>query len=137
MVSDLVSDMLTRIRNSYLAKHRYTPVLYSKLNWNIARILKQEGIIKDFELAKNKQGYNCINIYLRYKYVGIGEKPQPILTGIKRISKPGLRVYSKYRNMPTVLGNLGIAIISTSEGLMTNFEAKINRKGGEIICFVW
>jgi len=137
MVADLVSDMLTRIRNAYLAKHRYTLVIFNKLNLNIANILKKEGFINDFEIGKNKRGYPCIYIYLKYKYVGIGEKPQPILTGIKRISKPGLRVYSGYKNLPTVLGNLGIAIISTSEGLMTNFEAKMQKKGGEIICFVW
>lgn len=134
---DLVANMLTRIRNSYMAKHRYTPVMYTKLNWNIAAILKKEGFIKDFELAKDKKGHSCINIYLKYKYLGIGQKPKPILTGIKRISKPGSRVYSNYKNLPSVLGNLGIAIISTSEGLMTNFEARIHRKGGEIICYVW
>jgi len=137
MVTDVVGDMLTRIRNSYMAKHRYTLVIFNKLNLNIASILKNEGFIKDFELGVNQHGYKCIIIYLKYKYTGIGRKPEPILNGIKRISKPGRRIYTNYKKIPIVLGNLGIAIISTSEGLMSNFEAKRAKKGGEIICFVW
>lgn len=137
MVSDLVSDMLTRIRNSYMVKHRYTTVIYSKLNEKIAQILKREGFIKDYNINQHKKKYPIINIYLKYKCTGYGEKPKPILKGIKRISKPGLRVYSGYKKLPQILENLGIAIISTSEGLMTNYEARHLQKGGEIICFVW
>jgi small subunit ribosomal protein S8 len=140
MVTDLVADMLTRIRNSYSAKHRYTVIAFSKLNWNIARILKQEGFIKDFEVRKNILDHLYIYIDLKYKYIGKGNKPKPILTGIKRISRPGLRVYSSYKNFSNILGNLGnlgIAIISTSEGVMTNFQASKLKKGGEILCFVW
>lgn len=137
MVTDLVADMLTRIRNSYLAKQRYSIVYFSNLNFNIAYILKQQGYIKNFEIRKNFRNKNFIYIDLKYKYVGKGNKPKPVLTGIKRISRPGLRVYSSYKNFPNVLDNIGIAIVSTSEGVMTSFEASKRKKGGEILCFVW
>jgi len=137
MVTDLVADMLTRIRNSYSAKHRYSLISFSNLNLNIARILKQEGYIKDFEIRQDLENKKSIYIDLKYKYVGKGNKPQPILTGIRRVSRPGLRVYSSYKNFPNVLDNIGIAIVSTSEGVMTSFEASKRKKGGEILCFVW
>lgn len=137
MITDLVADMLTRIRNSYSAKHRYSIICFSNLNLNIARILKQEGYIKNFEIRQNLLDQKYIYIDLKYKYVGKGNKPEPILNGIKRVSRPGLRIYSGYKSFPNVLGNIGIAIVSTSEGVMTSFEAAKRKKGGEILCFVW
>jgi small subunit ribosomal protein S8 len=137
MVIDLVSDMLTRIRNSYAAKHRYTVVAFTNLNWNISKILKQEGFIKNFELRKNFADQSYIYIDLKYKFIGKGQKPKAILNGIKRVSRPGGRVYAGYKNLPKVLGNIGIAIVSTSEGVMTNYQAFKLKKGGEVLCLVW
>jgi small subunit ribosomal protein S8 len=137
MVTDRVADMLTRIRNSYSAKHRYSLISFSYLNLNIARILKKEGYINDIKLCLDHLDRKSIYLSLKYNFVGKGKKLKAILTGIKRISRPGRRFYSSYKNFPNVLGNVGIAIISTSAGLMTHFDALKRKKGGEVLCFVW
>ncbi len=131
MMTDPIADMLTRVRNANLAGHQKVEVPSSRMKDAIAEILKAEGYIKDFErISNNKQG--MLKLYLKY-----GRDSQRAITGIKRISKPGLRVYAKKDELPRVLGGLGIAIISTSQGLMTDKEAGKAGLGGEVICYVW
>lgn len=128
MMTDPIADFLTRIRNVALAGHSYVEVPSSKMKKAIAAILKREGYIRDFEYIKDgKQG--ILKIYLKQN--------KGALTGLKRISKPGLRVYVGKDELPRVLGGLGIAIISTSQGLMTDHEARKAGLGGEVICYVW
>ena len=132
MTSDPIADMLTRIRNANTAKHDTVDVPGSKMKVSIAEILKKEGYIKDFEMI-DVDGIKMIHITLKYG----ANKNEKIITGIKRISKPGLRVYAKVENLPSVLNGLGIAIISTSNGMMTDKEARKNHLGGEVIAYVW
>lgn len=130
VVNDPIADMLTRIRNASQMKHSKVTVPASNLKMEVLRVLKEEGYISDYEKVEDgKQG--LINITLRYV-----DKMRAI-TGIKRISKPGLRVYAKSDELPKVLNGLGIAIVSTSSGLMTDKEARQKKLGGEIIAFVW
>ncbi|MBI4317124.1 MAG: 30S ribosomal protein S8 [Chloroflexi bacterium] len=129
-VTDPIADMLTRIRNALLARHEYVLVPASKIKISIARILKEEGFIRDFELLKDKQ--RTLKLWLSYS-----GKKEPVLTGLRRISKPGLRVYSKSSEMPRVLGGLGVAIVSTPRGLMTAHQARRLKVGGEVICYIW
>ena len=130
--NDTIADMLTRIRNSCLAQHQSTKIPATKMTRNIARVLKQEGFIADFELTGEgiKQ---YLLVYLKYK----GKNRQPIIRHIQRISKPGLRVYKNRKELPKVLGGIGIAIISTSSGIMTDREARSRGIGGEVLCYVW
>ncbi len=131
MMTDPIADMLTRVRNANLAGHQKVEVPSSRMKDAIAEILKAEGYIKNFErISNNEQG--MLKLYLKY-----GRDSQRAITGIKRISKPGLRVYAKKDELPRVLGGLGIAIISTSQGLMTDKEAGKAGLGGEVICYVW
>ena len=130
-MTDPVADFLTRIRNGNMVMHETVEVPSSKMKMAIAGIMKEEGYIKDFEYIEDgKQG--IIRIYLKY-----GQNREKIITGIKRISKPGLRVYVKKDQIPRVLGGLGTAIISTSKGLMTDKNARKNGFGGEVICYIW
>ena len=132
MVTDTISDMLTRIRNATMVKHQIVQITATKMSLAIASILKEEGFIEDFEIyTENK--FNYLLISLKY----IGKSRQPVISRIKRVSKPGLRVYSKSKELPKVLDNLGIAIISTSKGLMTNLKAKEFGIGGEVLCYIW
>ncbi|HEY9844685.1 MAG TPA: 30S ribosomal protein S8 [Candidatus Caenarcaniphilales bacterium] len=130
--NDTIADMLTRIRNSNLARHQTTEVPATKITRNIARVLKDEGFITDFaeegEAAKRK-----LVIALKYK----GKQRQPIITTLKRVSRPGLRVYSNRKELPRVLGGIGVAIISTSSGIMTDRDARRSGVGGEVLCYVW
>ena len=132
MVTDTISDMLTRIRNAIQVKHQIVQIPASKMSIAIASILKEEGFIEDFEIYSEGLFKNIL-ISLKYK----GKKQQPVISKIDRISKPGLRVYSDSKNLPKVLGNLGIAIISTSQGIMTNIKAKQLGIGGEVLCYIW
>ena len=132
MVTDTIADMLTRIRNANLVKHQIVQIPVTKMSIAIALILKEEGFIKDFN---NYQEDNKQYLLLSLKY--IGKSRQPVISKIKRISKPGLRVYSKSNNLPKVLDNLGIAIMSTSQGVMTNLKAKELGIGGEVLCYIW
>ena len=132
MTSDPIADMLTRIRNSNTAKHDTVDVPGSKMKVSIAEILKKEGYIKDFEMI-DVDGIKMIHITLKYG----ANKNEKIITGIKRISKPGLRVYAGKDELPKVLGGLGIAIISTNKGVMTDKEARKENVGGEVLAFVW
>lgn len=132
MIRDAISDMLTRIRNANMVRHQIVQIPNTKMTFAIALILKEEGYILYFEeFEENNQKF--LLLCLKYQ----GQKRQPIITSIKRISKPGLRIYVSSKNLPKVLGNLGIAILSTSKGVMTNHRAKTLGIGGEVICYIW
>ena len=132
MVTDTISDMLTRIRNATMVKHQIVQIPATKMSLAIAEILKSEGFIEDFEsYTENDKKYLLISL----KYTGKSRKP--VICKIERISKPGLRVYSNSKELPKVLDNLGIAIISTSKGVMTNLKAKELGIGGEVLCYIW
>ncbi len=131
MMTDPIADMLTRIRNGSNAKHESVDVPASNIKKEIAQILLDEGFIKGFDVIEDgKQG--IIRIELKY-----GKHGEKVISGIKRISKPGLRVYVKSDEIPRVLGGLGIAILSTSKGVMTDKRARKERVGGEVLCYVW
>ncbi|MBP1153569.1 MULTISPECIES: 30S ribosomal protein S8 [unclassified Paenibacillus] len=131
VMSDPIADMLTRIRNANVVRHETVEIPASKVKREIAEILKKEGFIRDAEyIEDSKQG--IIRVFLKY-----GANNERVITGLKRISKPGLRVYAKSQEVPRVLGGLGIAILSTSKGVMTDKEARQSKAGGEVICYVW
>jgi len=129
-MTDPISDMLTRVRNANTALHSSVEMPASRLKIAIAELLKSEGYIQDFEVVKdNKQG--ILRVKLRY------DNKRRVITGIKRISKPGLRVYARKDEIPRVLGGLGVAIISTSQGVMVDRQARTAGLGGEVLCYVW
>src|SRR5262245_8972610 len=131
MMTDPVADMLTRLRNAAMAKHVSTLVPASRLKRNIAQILKDEGYIKDFEVVSDAtQG--SLKIYLKYD-----DSRAPAISGLQRVSRPGLRVYKPKAEIPRVLGGLGIVIMSTPKGLMTGRDAWHQNVGGEVIAYVW
>ena len=131
VVTDTIADMLTRIRNANAMRYTEVKVPASNLKLELARILKEEGFITDYKvLDENTQGM----ILLTLKY---GPKKERVITGLKRISKPGLRVYAKKDEVPKVLNGLGIAIISTSKGIMTDKEARKQSLGGEVLAYIW
>ena len=132
MTSDPIADMLTRIRNANTAKHDTVDVPSSKMKISIAEILLKEGYIKKFDMI-DVDGISMIHITLKYG----ADKNEKIITGLKRISKPGLRVYASKEELPRVLGGLGIAIVSTNKGVMTDKEARKENVGGEVLAFVW
>ncbi|MCL6476847.1 MAG: 30S ribosomal protein S8 [Peptococcaceae bacterium] len=130
-MTDPIADFLTRIRNANTVYHEKVEAPASKMKKAIADILKEEGFIKDCEyIADGKQG--VVRVYMKY-----GSNKQRVITGLKRISKPGRRVYARKDSVPRVLGGLGIAIISTSQGIMTDKKARKLGLGGEVICYVW
>ena len=131
MVSDIISDMLTRIRNASAMKYKTVDVLSSKMTREIAKILESEGYIIGFE-EKTEGASKMLTLNLKY-----GEKKERVITGLKRISKPGLRVYVKADEVPRVLNGLGIAIVSTSKGIMTDKEARKQNLGGEVLAYIW
>ena len=131
-MTDPIADMLTRIRNANTAKHDTVDVPASKIKTEIARILLDEGYIKAYEIVEDGV-VKTIKITLKYG----ADKNQKVISGLKRISKPGLRVYAGVENMPKVLGGLGIAIISTNKGIVTDKEPRAMNVGGEVLAFVW
>jgi small subunit ribosomal protein S8 len=131
MMTDPIADMLTRIRNAVMAGHETTLVPASRIKQNIAKLLKQEGFISGFELTGDKP-QQSIKVYLRYD-----EKGVPMVNGLERISKPGLRVYVQSGEVPRVYGGLGVAVLSTSRGLMTGYQAWRQGVGGELLLKVW
>jgi small subunit ribosomal protein S8 len=132
VVNDTISDMLTRIRNANMVKHQIVQIPSTRMSIAIAKILKEEGFIEDFEsYSENNKKYLLIS--LKYS----GKSRQSVISTIKRVSKPGLRVYKNSKQLPRVLDNLGIAIISTSKGVMTNLKAKELGIGGEVLCYIW
>ena len=131
VVTDAIADFLTRIRNANMVMHETVEAPSSKIKLAIADILKNEGYIRNYEFIEDgKQG--VIRIYLKY-----GDKKTKVINGIRRISKPGLRVYVKKDEVPKVLGGLGTAIVSTSEGVMSDQKARQAKLGGELICYIW
>ena len=131
VVTDTIADMLTRIRNANQMRYQEVSVPASNLKVSLAKILKDEGFIEDYKVNDdNVQG--TIDITLKY-----GKNKERVITGLKRISKPGLRVYAKSTEIPKVLNGLGIAVISTSHGVMTDKEARKQQLGGEVLCYIW
>lgn len=131
VMTDPIADFLTRVRNANLARHESLEVPASNVKKEIANILKREGFVKNVEVVEDdKQG--VIRVFLKY-----GQDNERVITGLKRISKPGLRVYAKAGDVPKVLNGLGIAIVSTSEGVVTDKEARAKNIGGEILAYVW
>jgi small subunit ribosomal protein S8 len=131
-VNDTIGDMLTRIRNANMARHQTTNVPATRMTRSIATVLKAEGFITDFAEAGEGVKKDLV-ITMKYR----GRNRQPIINTLQRISKPGLRVYSNRQELPRVLGGIGIAIISTSSGIMTDREARRTGVGGEVLCYVW
>lgn len=130
-LTDPVADLLTRIRNATMARHDYVLAPGSQLKVAMAKILKEEGFVKDYELQK--EGLRrMLKIWLSYT-----GKKDPVLSGLKRVSKPGLRVYAKSKQMPRVVGGMGVAIVSTPRGVMTAEQARRQNVGGEVLCYIW
>lgn len=132
MVNDTISDMLTRLRNANLAKHQIVEVPSTKMTRNIAGILLEEGFIQSFEEVGENFNTQLL-LSLKYK----GKNRQPVITALRRVSKPGLRVYANRKELPRVLGGLGIAVMSTSQGVMTDSKARHQGLGGEVLCYIW
>ena len=130
-VSDPIADMLTRIRNAVMVRHDSVLVPASRMKLSIAKVLKGEGFISNYEVLRGKP-HRTIKIYLKYS-----DKNQPVLSGLERVSKPGLRVYAGRNEIPRVSGGLGIAIVSTSKGVTTGQQAWRQGLGGELLCYVW
>jgi len=131
MMTDPIADLLTRLRNALMAKHKTTTAPASKLKTRIAQILKDEGYIEDFRVDQDG-GRATLHITLKYD-----DRSQPVIEGLTRVSKPGLRQYSSADALPTVRGGIGMAIVSTSRGVMTDTQARKDRVGGEVLCTVW
>jgi small subunit ribosomal protein S8 len=131
-VNDTIGDMLTRIRNANLARHQQVKVPSTKMTRSIAVVLKDEGFISEYE-DTGEGVQRTLVLTLKYR----GKNRQPIINTLKRVSRPGLRVYANRRELPKVLGGIGIAIISTSSGIMTDREARRTGVGGEVLCYVW
>jgi len=130
--NDTIADMLTRIRNASLARHEVVPVPATRMTRSIARVLQQEGFIG--EIKEEGEGIKAVlALELKYK----GKRRQPLISGLQRVSRPGLRVYKNQRELPRVLGGIGIAIISTSSGIMTDRDARKQKVGGEVLCYVY
>ncbi len=130
-MTDPIADLLTRIRNATKEKHEKLEVPASRLKANLVRVLKEEGYIKNFRLMRD-EGLPMIKVYLKYT-----EKGDSVIQGLRRVSRPGLRRYVGYEKMPRPLGGAGIAIVSTSKGIITGHKAKLQKTGGEILCEVW
>jgi small subunit ribosomal protein S8 len=132
VVIDTISDMLTRIRNANMVGHQIVQIPATKMSLAIASILKEEGFVEDFQYYdENQRKYLLVSL----KY--LGKLRQPVIAKLQRVSKPGLRVYANSKALPVVLNNLGIAILSTSKGIMTNVRAKELGIGGEVLCYIW
>ena len=130
-MSDPLADMLTRIRNANIAKHSKVDIPASKMKVSLAKILKSEGYIRNYKLLK-EQGHGILRIYVKYAEANDG-----VITGLHRISRPGRRVYVKKRDIPFVLNGMGIAVLSTSKGILTDREARRENVGGELLCSIW
>jgi small subunit ribosomal protein S8 len=131
MVTDPIADMLTRIRNSSLAEHEKVDIPASKLKVRLAEILKEEGFIKNFRVIEDKR-QGQLRVYLKY-----GPNQERVISGLRRVSKPGRRLYVGADGVPSVLGGMGVAILSTPRGLLTDRESRQAKVGGEVLCYVW
>jgi small subunit ribosomal protein S8 len=130
-MTDPIADMLTRIRNASMARHQSVMIPSSGIKMEIARILKDEGFVRDFDVPPDMGG-RMFRVWLKY-----GPDKRPVLTGLKRVSKPGLRIYRKRKDIPLVLNGLGVAIVSTPQGVMSGREAFGKNLGGEVVAYVW
>lgn len=133
-VNDPIADMLTRIRNGLIAGHTSVSIPYSKMKEELARVLQEEGYVESYEVREDEP-FNWIDVTL--KYVGSRRYRRPVITGLKRVSKPGRRIYSAYQDIPWVLSGMGIAVLTTPRGIMTGQTARRERVGGEVLCYVW
>ena len=131
-ISDPVADFLTRLRNSTRAEHRFVDVAWSKLKQNLAEILKSQGFIESYLVNQETPSRGTIRIFLKYSAAR-----KPVIKGLKRMSKPGLRRYVGYDDIPQFHGGMGLSIVSTSQGLLSGFDAKKKKIGGELVCLVW
>ncbi|MCK5675643.1 MAG: 30S ribosomal protein S8 [Verrucomicrobia bacterium] len=131
VLTDPIADMLTRIRNANMAEKKIVQMPHSKMKSEIARLLKSEGFIKDYTM-ENEDGKSVLNIFLKYTV-----EREPIILGLRRISKPSCRKYVASDEVPRVLGGIGVAILSTSSGVMTDNDARQQKVGGEVLCYVW
>ncbi len=131
VLTDPIADMLTRIRNANMAEKKTVQMPHSKMKSELARLLKSEGFIKDYTM-ENKEGKSVLNLFLKYTV-----EREPIIQGLRRISKPSCRKYVASGEVPRVLGGIGVAILSTSSGVMTDNEARKQKVGGEVLCYVW
>ena len=131
VLTDPIADMLTRIRNANMAEKKVVQMPHSKMKSELARLLKSEGFIKDYTM-ENKDGKSVLNVFLKYTV-----DREPIIQGLRRISKPSCRKYAASTEVPRVLGGIGIAILSTSSGVMTDNEARKQKVGGEVLCYIW
>ena len=143
MVNDSISDLLTRVRNAAMVQHASVDVPYSRVNLQICEILEKEGYIHSFQLATTSTGgakdFSTISIRLKYRYAKTlrAKVKQSCITNLRRISKPGLRIYTNYKDIPRILGGTGIIILSTPQGLLTDREARLGKVGGELVCSIW
>jgi small subunit ribosomal protein S8 len=131
VLTDPIADMLTRIRNANMAEKKVVQMPHSKMKSEIARLLKAEGFIKDYTM-ENDEGKSVLNLFLKYT-----NDREPVIQGLRRISKPSCRKYANAEEVPRVLGGIGIALLSTSSGVMTDNEARAKKIGGEVLCYVW
>ena len=129
MFNDTISDMLTRIRNANLIKSEKVSIPFTRISHQICQILEKEGLIESFQINSSEQ----VSLQLKYK----GGDKKPCINNLRRISKPGLRIYANHKEIPKVLGGMGVVIISTSQGIMTGQEAQFRHIGGELLCSVW
>nr|AYQ94644.1 ribosomal protein S8 [Chlorosarcina stigmatica] len=136
LINDSISDMLTRIRNSCLAKKSLVSIPFTRLNQQIAQILEKEGFIQNFQISMDSQDL-IVRLKYRSKTVYQGKVKESCITNLRRISKPGLRIYANHKEIPRILGGTGIVILSTPEGIMTDREARFRGIGGELLCSVW
>ena len=132
MVNDTIADMLTRVRNANLARHKIVQIPSTKMTKSLSAVLLEEGFIQDFEEVGDGINRQLL-LSLKYK----GKEGEPVITALKRISRPGLRVYANRKELPRVLGGLGVAIVSTSKGVLTDNKARHQGLGGEVLCYIW
>lgn len=137
VINDPIADMLTRTRNALLVEHQYVSMPSSKIKASIAKILKEEGFIKDYEVVDGDVRPNQFVLRMELKYVGVRRDRSSVITGLERISRPGRRIYTRKQDIPWVLSGMGIAILSTPKGLMTGQKARRANVGGELLCKVW
>lgn len=130
-MTDPIADMLTRIRNANSAGKEAVEMPHAKMKTEIARILQREGYIRDYT-TEGQGGKRVLRLYLKF-----GPEQEPVIRGLKRISRPGLRCYTEARKVPRVLGGMGVAVLSTSSGLLTDREARARKVGGEVLCYIW
>ncbi|MCK4643975.1 30S ribosomal protein S8 [bacterium] len=132
VMTDPIADLLTRIRNACMAEHKEVEINHSKMKEEVTSILKKEGFIADYTIKEITANKKSLVLFLRY-----GEKNESLISGLKRVSKPGRRIYKSYKDIPRVLNGYGVAIVSTSHGVLTDKDCRVNKVGGELLCYIW